>query len=82
MMKPEFFLGPYSYMCTFVSEPNARHIPNSQQGIPASCNVAEHYSDPYITVFYGTDNILQNFSSFSLNVRNILYNIVSPIENC
>ena len=35
-----------------------------------------------ITVFCGTDSIMQNISSFMLNVRNILHNIVSPAKYC
>ena len=31
-----------------------------------------------IAMFYGTDNIMWNISSFGLNVKNILQNIVKP----
>ena len=35
----------------------------------------------FITVFYGTDNIMWNILHSRLNVKNILQNIVSPIEH-
>jgi hypothetical protein len=35
-----------------------------------------------ITMFCRTNNILQNIFNFSLNVRIILQNIVSPAEHC
>ena len=33
-------------------------------------------------MLWGTDNTMQNIPSFNLNVRNIPYNIVNPIEHC
>ena len=35
-----------------------------------------------ITMFCGTDIILQNIPSFTLNAKNILQNTVSPTEHC
>ena len=33
-------------------------------------------------MLYGTDNNLQNIPQFNMNVRNILYNTISLVEQC
>ena len=35
----------------------------------------------FITMLCGIESILRNIPTFKLNVRNILHNIVSPIEH-
>ena len=40
-----------------------------------------HYSGPY-QCYVGLTILSEIFSTFSLNVENILQNIVDPIEHC
>ena len=48
-----------------------------------TCAIREHITSfRSITMFYGTDNILHNTSSFTLNVRNVMWNIVKPTKHC